>query len=111
MSDKKRFISKSILAVAAFLSCIASAAYACPGGGRALDHSLCFYISHIGIPGILIAAAVSIGAIGGHGGGPLGMLLLIATPINFLLYVGAGVAAQTAGRIFRRTLLGVINKD
>lgn len=54
-----------------------------------------------GVPGILIGAAVSMALVGGaHGGAPLGMLLLIATPINFLLYVGLGVAARKLVKVF-----------
>jgi hypothetical protein len=96
------FISKNILAVAALLSGIASVAYACPGQSHTLTYSICRHISYIGIPGILVAAAVSIGALGAHGGGPLGMLLLIATPINFLLYAGLGVGVQTVIRMCKK---------
>jgi hypothetical protein len=35
------------------------------------------------MPGILLAAALSIAMLGAHGGGPLGMMLVIATPVNF----------------------------
>jgi len=101
MSNKKMSASKKIvLAVAALFSVIASVAYACPG--KDLSYSFCRDISLIGTPGILIAAVFSIGALGGHGGGPLGMLLLIATPINFLLYAGLGLGAQSLRKIFRR---------
>ena len=46
------------------------------------------------MPGMLLAAVLSIALHGGaHGGGPLGELLLIATPANFFLYLGIGLAA------------------
>jgi hypothetical protein len=93
---------KIILVVAALLSGIASVAYACPGGYPGLRYSVCRDISLIGTPGILVAAAVSIAALGSHGGGPLGMLLLVATPVNFFLYAGLGLAAQSVGKFFRR---------
>jgi hypothetical protein len=97
MCDQKKLLNKKILVVAGVLSGIASIAYACPGLGHSLDYSLCRQISLAGVPGILIAAAVSMALLGGsHGGGSLGMLLVIATPLNFLLYVGVGVAARAA---------------
>jgi hypothetical protein len=104
MCDQKKLLNKKILVVAALLSSIASTAYACPGLGHSLDYSLCRQISLAGLPGILIAAAVSMALLGGsHGGGPLGMLLIIATPLNFLLYVGVGVAARAAWKTVKTT--------
>lgn len=86
MNGNRKPLSKKILVIAAVLSCIASAAYACPGSGHFVGYSLCRQVSLVGVPGILIAAVVSMALLGGaHGGGPLGMLLAIATPINFLL--------------------------
>jgi hypothetical protein len=96
MSAQRKLLNKKILIIAALLSGIVSAAYACPDLGHSLSHSFCRQVSLAGVPGILIGAAVSMALLGGaHGGGPLGMLLIIATPINFLLYVGLGVAARS----------------
>ena len=101
MSNPKKLLNKRILLFAALLSAIASAAYACPWDS--VSYSFCRQIALVGVPGILIAAAVSIALLGGaHGGGPLGMLLLIATPINFLLYLGLGIAAQSVGKLFKK---------
>ena len=52
------------------------------------------------MPGILFAAALSIALLGGHGGGPLGMLLVIATPVNFFLYLAIGVAIRKVALLF-----------
>ena len=103
MCDQKKVLNKKILVVAALLSSIASIAYACPGLGHSLDYSLCRQISLAGVPGILIAAVVSMALLGSHGGGPLGMLLIIATPLNFLLYLGVGVAARAVWKTFKTT--------
>ncbi len=101
MSDEEKLLNKMIFIIAALLSGIVSAAYACPDLGRSLSYSFCREISLAGVPGILIGAAVSMALVGGaHGGAPLGMLLLIATPINFLLYVGLGVAARKLVKVF-----------
>jgi len=103
MSNNGKLLSSKIFIVAALLSCIASAAYACPGSGHSVSYSFCRQIALVGVPGILIAAVVSMALLGGaHGGGPLGMLLVIATPINFLLYAGLGIAA--------RAVWGLLNK-
>jgi hypothetical protein len=53
------------------------------------------------MPGILAAAVLTIVGLGSHGGGPLGMLLVIATLGNFLLYLGLGVAAKRLANIFK----------
>ena len=104
MSDKRKFLSKKILIIAALLSCIVSIAYACPDLGHSVSYSFCRQISLVGVPGILISAAVSMALLGGaHGGGPLGMLLVIATPINFLLYVGLGIAARMLTNFFKKS--------
>ncbi len=55
------------------------------------------------MPGILLAAALSIALLGAHGGGPLGMLLVIATPVNFFLYLAIGLAMRKVGRLFAKT--------
>lgn len=104
VSDQRKLLSKKILIIAALLSGIASAAYACTFGSgvSALRYSFCMRLSSIGLPGILFAAACSIAALGSHGGGPLGMLLVIATPINFLLYIGLGVAGRVLLTMFRK---------
>src|SRR5216110_2422984 len=103
MSDNRKILSKKILIIAALLSCIASAAYACPRLGHSVSYSFCRQIALVGVPGILIAAAVSMVLLGGaHGGGPLGMLLIIATPINFLLYAGLAAAARALWRILEK---------
>lgn len=103
MSDKRKLLNRNILIIAALLSCIVSAAYSCPGLGHSVSYSLCRQISFVGLPGILIAAAVSIALLGSHGGGPLGMLLVIATPINFLLYVVLGIAARKLVNLFKKS--------
>jgi len=92
MSNNRKLLSMKIFIIAALLSCIASAAYACPGSGHSV---FCRQVALVGVPGILIAAVVSMALLGGaHGGGSLGMLLVIATPINFLLYAGLGIVAR-----------------
>ena len=98
-SNERVLLNKKILLVAALLSGISSCAYACmmlwgPPG----RYGFCGLIALLGAPGLLLAVVLSIAALGGaHGGGPLGMLLIIATPINFLLYVGLGL-----GSLFRK---------
>jgi hypothetical protein len=95
MRDQRKLLNKEILIIAALLSAIVSAAYTCPDLGHSLNHSFCRQISLAGVPGILIAAVVSMVLLGGaHGGGPLAMLLIIATPINFLLYLGLAIAGR-----------------
>src|SRR6266851_1852185 len=104
MSAQRKLLNKKILIIAALLSGIVSAAYACPALGHSLSYSFCRQISLAGVKGIMIAAAVSMALVGGaHGGGPLGMLLMIATPINFLLYVGLGVAARAVWKMLKKT--------
>jgi len=104
MSDNKKFLSKKIFIIAALLSVIGSAAYACTytSGISPSSYSFCDRISNVGMPGILLAAALSISVLGAHGGGPLGMLLVIATPINFLLYVGLGVVGRRLATLFSK---------
>ncbi len=98
MSTLQKALSNKVLVIAALLSVIASAAYAC--AGTTGIGPLCDQISEIGLPGILVAAALSIALLGGHGGGPLGMLLVIATPINFFIYLVIGFALRKVGRLF-----------
>ena len=100
MADQRKLLSKGILIVAATLSGIASAAYACPW--HSVSYSFCGQISFVGLPGIVVAAAVSIALLGSHGGGPLGMLLLIATPVNFFLYLAIGLAIRKVVRFFAK---------
>lgn len=102
MSYQRKLLTKRILIIAALLSGIVSAAYACPFGHSA-SYSLCRQIALAGVPGILTAAVVSMALLGGaHGGGPLGILLIVATPINFALYVGLGVAARASWGIWNK---------
>jgi hypothetical protein len=107
MSNQRKLLSRQILIIAALVSVVASAAYACPGVVHPLRDSLCRQISLAGVPGILIAAAVSMTLLGGvHGGGPLTVLLVIATPVNFVLYVGLGVAARAVWRLVTKMSAG-----
>lgn len=103
MSDQLKLLNRKILIIAVVVSGIASAAYACPDLGHFVSYSLCRQIALVGVPGILIAAVVSMVLLGGaHGGGPLGMLLVIATPINFLLYVALGISARGVWRFLNK---------
>src|SRR6266508_2884317 len=78
MSDQRKLLTKKMLIIAALLSCIVSAAHACTISGHSTSYSVCRQIALVGVPGILIAAAASMVLLGGvHGGGPLGMLLII----------------------------------
>ena len=90
--EKKKRVAKRILIAAALLACSALAAYACTY--EPWHFSACFRLAIIGAPGILLAAALSIALLGGHGGGPLGVLLVVETPINFLLYTGLGMTVR-----------------
>jgi len=95
-------LNRKILLVAALISAIGSAAYACTytPAVTSSSYSFCLHISYAGMPGILFAAALSIALLGGHGGGPLGMLLVIATPVNFFLYLAIGVAIRKVALLF-----------
>lgn len=99
MSDQRKLLNKEILVVAALLSVIGSTAYACMEMGPHATYSLFRAISVVGLPGILAAAVLSIALLGGHGGGPLGMLLVIATPVNFFLYLTIGLAMKKVVRL------------
>jgi hypothetical protein len=96
-------VDKRIVAIALILSIIGSAAYACSFGLGPM-HPLCRQIAFIGMPGILAAAVLTIVGLGSHGGGPLGILLVVATPVNFLLYLGLGVAAKGLADIVKRSV-------
>ena len=91
-----------LIVIAALLSGLSSRAYACMTMGPTVTYSLCRAISLVGAPGILAAAALSIALLGAHGGGPLGMLLVIATPVNFFLYLMIGLAIRKVARLFTK---------
>ena len=93
-------MDRKIVVIAVILCVIGSAAYACSIGLGPM-HPLCRQIAFIGIPGVLAAAVLTIVGLGSHGGGPLWMLLVIATPVNFLLYLGLGAAARRLSNIFK----------
>jgi hypothetical protein len=95
-------LNKKLLVVAALLSAVGSAAYACTfmPAGTSSNYSICLQVSYVGMPGILFAAALSIALLGGHGGGPLGMELVIATPVNFFLYLAIGAAIRKVALLF-----------
>jgi hypothetical protein len=97
VSGEGQIVDRKIVVIAVILCVIGSAAYACSIGLGPM-HPLCRQIAFIGMPGILAAALLTIAGLGSHGGGPLGMLLVIATPVNFLLYLGLGVAAKKIGK-------------
>ncbi|HXJ11258.1 MAG TPA: hypothetical protein VNH19_03230 [Candidatus Limnocylindrales bacterium] len=104
MTDLRKLVSKKIVIMAALFSIMGSGAYACTyfSGTSQTIYTLFLRISYIGMPGILAAVVLSIGLLGSHGGGPLGMLLVIATPINFLLYVALGLTARKLADLFRK---------
>lgn len=104
MGNQRKLLNKKILIIAALLSVIGSAAYACTymSGVTPSSYSFCTRISYVGMPGILLAAVLSIALHGGHGGGPLGELLGFSTTINFLLYAGLCLAIQSLWRFFRK---------
>ena len=106
MDARRPLLNRKILVVAALISAIGSAAYACTytPAVTSSSYSFCLHISYIGMPGILLAAAFSIALLGAHGGGPLGMLLLIATPINFLFYAAMGLAMRKVARLFTKPI-------
>jgi hypothetical protein len=93
-------MDRKIVVTALTLSVVGSAAYTCSIGLGPI-HPLCRQIAFIGIPGVLAAAVLTIAGLGSHGGGPLWMLLVIATPVNFLLYLGLGAAAKRLANIFK----------
>jgi hypothetical protein len=95
-----QIVDRKIVIIAVILSVIGSAAYPC-SLGLAPMHPLCQQIAFIGMPGILAAAVLTIAGLGSHGGGPLGMLLVIATPVNFLLYLSLGAAAKRLAKMFK----------
>jgi len=92
MGDNRKLLSKKILILAALLSCIASAAYACPGSGHSVSYSFCRQVAIVGVPGILIAAVVSMALLGGaHGGGPIPDSTCFGKATKALLTCGGGV--------------------
>src|SRR5438094_5879537 len=92
MNSLKVLFSGRISLIAAFISVTGSAAYLCMVTGPLSSYSFCRQIALIGEPGILLAAVVLIVVHGAHGGGPSGELLLGAEAINFLMYLGIGLA-------------------
>lgn len=66
MSDHRKLLNKKILIIAALLSVITSAAYACAYTPVVSSFSL--RIAYIGMPGILLAAMLSIALHGGAQG-------------------------------------------
>ena len=104
MGARRLLLNKKILLIliAALLSGFSSCGYACITTGPTVTYSLCRAISLVGAPGILAAAALSIALLGAHGGGPLGMLLVIATPVNFFLYLMIGLAIRKVARLFTK---------
>ena len=96
MGARRPLLNKKILIViAALLSGLSSWAYAC-------GYSFCRPVSLLGASGILAAAALSIALLGSHGGGPLGMLLVIGTLINFFLYLMIGLAIGKVAQVFSK---------
>jgi hypothetical protein len=83
--------------IAALMTAIASAAFAC--STMQID-SRCMTVALVGIPGIIVSVVVT-GALHGsaHGGGPLGDMLLVATPINFIFFVGVGFGVRAIARL------------
>jgi len=92
--------SRKISLIAAFISVTGSAAYLCMVTGPLSSYSFCRQIALIGEPGILLAAVVLIVVHGAHGGGPSGELLLVATPINFFMYLVICWAVTKIARVF-----------
>jgi len=73
--------------------------YSGPSGSYSLRRKVAF----LGVPGIMVAAVLSIALHGGaYGGGPLTELLLVATPINFAFYAGLGIVGRILWKTLRR---------
>ena len=73
------------------------------GHDARLAASYSFYRQFVplGVPGFYVAVVLSIVLNGGgHGGGTLGEMLWVATPINSLMYAGLGVAGRAVWRMF-----------
>lgn len=88
-----------IMLIAAFISIVGSAGYACTFASVAPHswHSFCREIAWIGLPGIMFTAVFTIAL---QIGLPLAGELLIATPVNFFLYLGIGLALRKLARAF-----------
>lgn len=102
MNAPGQLVGKRILVFALLMSCIGSLAYACSFSPGPL-HPVCRQVALIGMPGVLSAAVVTIALLSSHGGGPLWMLLVIATPVNFILYMVLGIAVKKLAGIFRKS--------
>ncbi len=102
--SKGVLVNKKILLFAALLSVLNLCAYLLPFG------SYLFWskVALIGFPGLVVAVVLSSALRGGgHGGGPLGEMLLISTVINFVVYAGLGIAAQSLWKVLnKRDLAG-----
>jgi hypothetical protein len=96
-------VNKRVLLFAVLISGVSSFAYACmmswQSPGR---YGLCGLIAIIGAPGLFVAAVLSIVLQGGHGGGPLAEMLVISTPINFLVYAGLGAGVRATWKMLKR---------
>jgi hypothetical protein len=88
------FLKRNWIALsAASISIIGSAAYACMFA-RVAPHpwySFCRQIAWIGAPGIMFTAVLTIAL---QIGISLEAVLLVATSVNFLLYLGLGLALR-----------------
>ena len=96
-------MNKRVLLFAVLISGLSSFAYACmmslePPG----RYGPCGLIAIIGAPGLFVAAVLPIVLQGGHGGGPLAEMLVISTPINFLVYAGLGAAVRATWKMLKR---------
>jgi hypothetical protein len=101
MNSLKALFTGRISLIAASISITGSAGYLCMVTGPLSSYSFCRQIALIGEPGILLAAVVLMAVGHGvHGGGPIGKLLLIATPINFLMYLVICLAVTKIAKVF-----------
>jgi len=96
-------VNQRVLLFAIFISGLSSLAYACmmswePPG----RYGLCGLIAVIGAPGLFVSAVLPIVLQGGHGGGPLAEMLVVSTPINFLVYASLGAAVRGAWKILKK---------
>lgn len=96
-------MNKRVILFAVLISGISSFAYACmmswePPG----RYGPCGLIAIIGAPGLFTAAVLPIMLQAGHGGGPLVAMLVISTPINFLVYAGLGAAIRAGWKSVKR---------
>ena len=87
--------------VAALASLIVSAAYQCMSGGPRDAYRICRAVAVVGAPGIIGAAYLGIPFHeGSHAGGP--ETPVIATVINFAIFLGAGIVGHHVLRLFAR---------